>query len=224
MSQPKEGNFLFLLIGLMTTLLVGPISVEFIDQSPGLIVSFAFTATLVFGIWSLVESKKWFRIGVLLALADVIVTVADAFWPQPGLQLASMVIGVIFCSFSVVFALGHVFKGNRIDGNRIIGAVCVYLLLGVTLALLNIMVYQLVPDSFNGLAETAEAEQGLDLIYYSFVTMTTLGYGDIAPAGPLAKALAYFGAITGQFYIAILVGMAVGQYLGQRRASDLNSD
>ena len=220
MRAQKDANFTYLLIGLMMTLLAGPIILEFTNQPPQMIISFAFTATLVFGIWSLTESKKWFRFGVGLAVADVVVTVIDAIDPSKALQLMSMVIGIVFCSFSLVFALRHVFFGHRIDGNRIIGAVCVYLLLGVALALLNIMIYRLVPDSFNGLTGGVDTEEGLDLIYYSFVTMTTLGYGDIAPVGPLAKALSYFGAIAGQFYIAILVGMAVGQFLSQKNAGD----
>jgi voltage-gated potassium channel len=213
MKAKKDANFTFLLIGLMTTLLAGPVIAEFTNRPASLIVSFAFTATLVFGIWSLIDSKKWFRFGVTLAVADVVVTVVDAISPNDALQLMSMCFGIVFCGFSLVFALRHVFIANRIDANRIIGAICVYLLLGVALALLNIMVFRLVPDSFSGLDSSLNANEGLDLIYYSFVTMTTLGYGDILPAGPLAKALAYFGAIAGQFYIAILVGMAVGQFL-----------
>jgi voltage-gated potassium channel len=219
-ATKKDANFTFLLIGLMMTLLAGPLILEFTDQPAGMIVSFAFTATLVIGIWSLIESKNWFRFGVILAVADVVVTVLDALNPSQVLQLASMALGIVFCAFSLVFALRHVFFGRQIDGNRIIGAVCVYLLLGVALALLNIVVYRLIPGSFNGLAPDVDANEGLDLIYYSFVTMTTLGYGDITPAGALARALAYLGAITGQFYIAILVGMAVGQFLSQRNAGD----
>jgi voltage-gated potassium channel len=220
MTSSKDANFVYLLVGLMVTLLAGPISLEFTNYEPGLIVSLAFSATLVFGVWSLVESKTWFRFGVALALSDVAVTLLDAFKSSDALQLASMSIGIVFCSFSLVFALRHVFMGQRVDGNRIVGAICVYLLLGVVLALMNIMVFRLLPGSFDGLAPAVEAQEGLDLIYYSFVTMTTLGYGDIAPTGPLAKALSYFGAIAGQFYIAILVGMAVGQFLQQANVKD----
>ena len=221
MSHPKEANFTYLLIGLMVTLLAGPVSIEFTDKSPKLIISFAFSATLILGIWSLVDSKTWFRIGLILATVNLAISVVDALRPQPVLQFMNMGLAVAFCALSLLFALRHVFIGKRIDGNRIIGAICVYLLLGVLLALLNMFVYRLVPGSFHGIAESLnDAERGLDLIYYSFVTMTTLGYGDITPVGPLARALAYLGAVAGQFYIAILVGMAVGLYLGQRQQQD----
>jgi len=220
MSEQREAKFTYLLLGLMVTLLAGPISLEFTNQSPSLIISLAFTGTLVVGIWTLLESKAWFRVGVILATAEAVISIIHAIRPLPILQFLSMGMAIAFCALSLVFALRHIFSGNRIDGNRIIGAICVYLLLGVLLALLNMFVYELIPDSFSGITGNVDTEQGLDLIYYSFVTMTTLGYGDIAPVGPLARALAYFGAVTGQFYIAILVGMTVGLYLNQRNTGD----
>jgi hypothetical protein len=220
MSEPKEANFAYLLLGLMMILLAGPISLEFTNQSPSLIISIAFTATLVIGVWSLVDSKTWFRIGIILAASELVISVANAVRPALVFQLLSRGIAVAFCALSLWFVLRHIFRENRIDANRIIGAVCAYLLLGILLAILNMFVYQLVPDSFLGIPDSLEDERSLDLIYYSFVTMTTLGYGDIAPVGPLARALAYFGAIAGQFYLAILVGMAVGQFLRQKTVGD----
>ena len=58
------------------------------------------------------------------------------------------------------------------------------------------------------------------MIYYTFVTLTTLGYGDITPEGATARAVAYLTAIIGQFYIAILVGMLVGLFLSNQSKRD----
>ena len=139
---------------------------------------------------------------------------------MPLMELFNLSIALAFCAMSLAFALIHVFVGRRMDGNRMIGAVCVYLLLGVVFGLINVFVYRLVPDSFSGISAAADQMKVLDLLYYTFVTMTTLGYGDIAPVGPLARAVAYLTAIAGQFYIAILVGMVVGLYLSQQDMSD----
>jgi voltage-gated potassium channel len=220
MTATKEANFTFLLLGLMATLLAGPILLEFTDQAPSLIISIGFTLTLVIGVWSLIDSKTWFRFGLLLATSELVLTIINALRPESTLHYLTMGIAIAFCSLSLWFALHHIFAGHRIDGNRIIGAVCAYLLLGILLSILNMFVYELLPGSFQGMPDAVDTERGLDIIYYSFVTMTTLGYGDISPTGPLAKALAYFGAISGQFYIAILVGMAVGQFLNQRNARE----
>jgi len=220
MTTTKQANFGYLLIGLLITLLAGPISHEFSDQGTGLIIQIGFSGTLIVGIWSLIESRSWFVVGVVLAVMQLVITVITALQPMPLVEMIGMLVAMSFCALSLLFSLRHVFIGRRIDGNRMIGAVCVYLLLGVLFSLINMFVYHLVPDSFSGISAAGDQEKGLDLIYYTFVTMTTLGYGDIAPTGPLARALAYLTAIAGQFYIAILVGMVVGLYLGQQDSSD----
>ena len=219
MSTTRRPNFVYLLAGLMVTLLAGPIIHEFTDQSAEIIVQVAFSGTLIVGIWSFIDSRQWFRIGVILAVLEFVVTVFNTVRPSPLLDYTALVIALIFCSLSLVFALINVLRGKRMDANRMTGAICVYLLLGITLGLLNVFTYRLIPDSFTGLPMNADAEQGLSIIYYTFVTMTTLGYGDILPVGPLARALAYMAAIAGQFYIAILVGMMVGVYLSQNQSS-----
>ena len=84
--------------------------------------------------------------------------------------------------------------------------------------MINLIIARVFPGSFKGVPETTSALHDHDLIYYTFVTMTTLGYGDVSPARPFAKALAYAAAVTGQFYIAMLVGAVVGVYLNQRES------
>jgi len=219
MSNARQANFAYLLIGLLVALLAGPVIHEFTDQSARLIIQIAFSVTLIVGIWSFIDSRAWFRIGLILAVFEFVFTVLDALRPSPLLELFTLATAAAFCALSVVFALRIILRGDRMDANRMAGAICVYLLLGIMLGILNMFVYRLIPGSFTGLPIGADSEQGMNLIYYTFVTMTTLGYGDISPVGPLARALAYIGAIAGQFYIAILVGMMVGLYLSQNQSS-----
>jgi voltage-gated potassium channel len=219
MSSARRANFAYLLVGLLVTLLAGPFMAEFTRQSPTLIIQIAFATMLIIGIWSLVESRRWFRVGIILAVSEIAVTGMNAIRPAKFLDWCAIVIALVFCSLSLVFAFRGIARGTRMDANRMAGAICVYLLLGVTLGLLNMLVYLLVPDAFTGLAEDGQRNQGLNLIYYTFVTMTTLGYGDISPVSPFARALAYLAAVAGQFYIAILVGMMVGMYLSERQSS-----
>jgi hypothetical protein len=70
-----------------------------------------------------------------------------------------------------------------------------------------------IPGSFHGLTATEIGNQLSELLYYSFVSMTTLGYGDLTPVKPLARTVAYLEAIMGQFYVAVLVAWLVGMYL-----------
>ncbi|MBU2677629.1 MAG: two pore domain potassium channel family protein, partial [Gammaproteobacteria bacterium] len=118
-----------------------------------------------------------------------------------------------FLLVAITYTLRQVAIGTDISANRIAGAVCVYLLLGVIWALAYATVELAAPGSFAGF--TAWTDRGFDSewLYFSFVTMTTLGYGDLLPISATARAMAYMQAVFGQFYIAILVAGLVGVYI-----------
>ena len=115
-------------------------------------------------------------------------------------------------------AMQQIAKGNNISANRIVGAICVYLMLGVIWALSYALMEATLPGSFKGLTEQAASSSwNPDWIYFSFVTLSTLGYGDITPLTYTARALSYFEAIVGQFYLAVLVAGLVGAYLSEKQ-------
>ena len=90
------------------------------------------------------------------------------------------------------------------------GAICIYLLLALVWAFAYQIVEAYVPGSMNGLDHDLWQHNTDDLVYYSFVTLTTLGYGDITPEEPITRFLAYMEAVTGVFYMAILVASLIG--------------
>jgi hypothetical protein len=124
---------------------------------------------------------------------------------------------VVFLSLTDVVILRQVLGATRVTNDTISGAVCGYLLLGIIFAFLYAVIGLLYPGSFVEAGDLLKPELGKfyyqhqvnSLIYYSFVTLATLGYGDIAPASPPARALAMFEAIAGQFYVAILIARLV---------------
>lgn len=213
----KEARFGFLLTGLLITLLAGPLSTEFLPGRAGGIVLLAFSATLIVAIWSLLDRRGVFFVGIALAIASASATTAYYFFPIPAIEMIGLACALTFCAMSLAFTVRQVFGGTTVDLNRMMGAICIYLLVGVMLGLINMFIARLAPGSFEGVDFSDVRSRGLDLIYYSFVTMTTLGYGDITPERPLAKAVAYLAAVAGQFYIAILVGGMVGAYLSRQR-------
>ncbi len=104
--------------------------------------------------------------------------------------------------------------------DSIFGAICAYLLLGMAWGSLYSVIEVMQPGSFQATGKMADAltsaeARGPVLVYYSFVTMTTVGYGDITPVSPPARTLAWLEAMTGQFYIAVLVAGLVGIRLSQ---------
>jgi voltage-gated potassium channel len=220
MAQHQQANFIYLLSGLLLALLTGPVFLEFTDHPGSFITNITLSATLILGIWSLTDSHKLFMIGMGLVIMEITLTAISLLRPSLIFDTLTLLVALAFCSMSLAIALRHVLFGQRIDLNRMIGGICVYLLLGISISILNMLVHRFIPGSFNGMSASATETSSISLIYYSFVTMTTLGYGDITPEGPLARVIAYLAAIAGQFYIAILVGTLVGMYLSQQRHDD----
>ena len=121
----------------------------------------------------------------------------------------------MFCALSAWIALRDIFSGDgAITGNQITGAVCVYLLFGVIWVIAYQLVEMFSPGSVKGLESY---QSGQPLLYYSLVTLTTLGYGDIVPVRPAALALAYTEAVFGQIYLAVLVAGLVSMRISSRQ-------
>lgn len=120
------------------------------------------------------------------------------------------------CFFAVaLFRLVRAVFVKQASGDAILGAVCGYLLLGIIWSLLYSAVEAVSPGAFHmpaGGAESAMTARpdSSALGYYSFITLATVGYGDVTPATPLARTLAWMEAVTGQLYLAILVAGLVG--------------
>ena len=220
MGLQRQANFSYLLIGLLIVLIVGPIFHDFTDQSIGIITQISFSGTLIVGIWSLMDSRKWFVAGMILVAVEFTSTIVSLYQPSLAATTIGLVTALAFCILSLIIALRYVLFDRNMDLNRLIGGICVYLLLGVAIGIMNMLVYRFIPNSFSGLPDMTADTNSIDLLYYSFVTMTTLGYGDITPIGSVARVLSYLAAISGQFYIAILVGTLVGMYLSQRIVED----
>ncbi len=114
---------------------------------------------------------------------------------------------------AIGLAVKQVFASRSIELNNIVGAICIYLLLGVIWALIYTLLNTLVPGSFGGEIAGNAHSQFHDFLYFSMVTLTSLGYGDISPVGAAARALATIEVVFGQFYIAVLVAGLVAAYL-----------
>jgi hypothetical protein len=117
--------------------------------------------------------------------------------------------------------------GKRVSGGAIFGALCGYLLLGIIWSLLYSAVETASPGSFalpaSKGAVAVRPDRGT-LVYYSFVTLATVGYGDVTPLTPLARTLAWLEAVTGQFYLAVLVAGLVGLAVTHALTNQANNE
>jgi hypothetical protein len=119
--------------------------------------------------------------------------------------------------------LSTIMKSKKVTTDTIYASICVYLLLVIIWTMLFSAIEIIEPGSFlSGGApvvdfhgDSVKRNVFANLIYYSFVTLTTLGYGDITPVSPYARALSSLEAVIGQLYIAVLIAGLVGMHIGQ---------
>ena len=213
----REARFGYLLAGLIAYLLLGPLAREIFGEMDGLILMIALSSILVIGIFSLQESRLLFGTGIVLAAVAVLLTVMDFLDAKnQTFKLIALADIFVFFAISIALAVRHLFHEGPITLNRLMGGICIYILLGMCWSIIYMYLVWWRPDSFAGaVIDTPDNPVFWDMIYFSFVTLTTLGYGDITPAAPVARALAYTEAIVGQLFIAILIGTLVGNIAGR---------
>lgn len=134
-------------------------------------------------------------------------------WLSAGGRLLAL------AALSIVIARA-VFAGGRVTFHRIQGAVVLYMNFGLIFFTIYRLIDVLLPNAFNGLPSSgAENRSGAALLYFSFSTLTTLGYGDITPIHPLARSIANLEAGIGQLYPATLLARLVSLHIEHRRHS-----
>ena len=130
-------------------------------------------------------------------------------------------LAVVFYFWAAALIVASLFRRQALSLDSIFGAICGYLLVGMAWAVLYSTLDTVWPGSFevaNRLAEQVQADDSrIHLFtYYSFITLTTVGYGDVTPLSTAARTCAWLEALTGQFYLAVLVAGLVGALLAKK--------
>lgn len=221
-------KFTYLLVVLLLNILFLPALISFsLDNLPfiGVILtSAAFSLLMLFAI--VVTSPN--RFIIILAIA-IIVPNFLLLWLRIGLDdsgwrfLLQNLLDVSFLILVTVLIIKYIFSTNRITFDYINAALCVYLILGFLWVSLYEIADYIEPGSFllpnDELADTSWDENHGDIvarkIYFSFVTLLTLGYGDISPINTIARLLAIMEALVGQVFLVVLVARLVGIHVAQ---------
>lgn len=214
----EQDNFAYLTVALILLLFVGAVLDQLAPERGDRLLEAAMVLTLAIGVWSIRTDKLLFRTGVGLVAAIALTLVLSLMLDAAGLQLLHLLVMLAYFSLTVWVAARQVLFSGEVDFNKLIGAVCIYLLLGLIWSMLYLITMHFSPESFAGLSTAGSwATAAPDMIYFSFVTMTTLGFGDVVPVLPVARFLVYMEAMIGQFYIAILVASLVGAHMATRQ-------
>jgi hypothetical protein len=152
--------------------------------------------------------------GVLLAAPFFVFVWAHHFYRNRWIEISSSICGITFFIFIILITLRFIFKQDRITKDLIAGAAVVYLLMAITWSFAYRLIEIIHPGSFT-IAESQSLGYSGIFLYYSFVTMTTLGYGDIFPTTSAAKSCAILEAVIAQLYLVITVAWLVGVRIQQ---------
>jgi hypothetical protein len=205
-------RFSSLLIFIMAILILGPLLDEFVRIR--IFIDILWTAVFASAIYAVSRKKHHIIIAVLLALPMLGALWSRHFVGHHPLQVVGYLCGVAFFLFAIIRMLIFIYSHKEVTRDLIIGAAVVYLLMAIMWTFIFIVVETLHPGSFN-LPEGQNIEAGEHFIYFSFVTLTTLGYGDITPVTRLARNLCTLEAVIGQLYLVVQVAWLVGVHVSQ---------
>ena len=184
-------------------------------------VSVFFTVILIAGIYAVSHNPRFTIVTIVLAAGMLSGQWLAHFDQNPTAIAFARAFGFLFFLLTAAAILVDVLKSKTITGDKIAGAICAYLMIGLMWAFLFCLIEVLNPGSFleNGqpvaVTHTAFRQFAVmnSLVYYSMVTIATLGYGDIVPKSAPARSLSTLEAITGQMYLAILIARLVSIHI-----------
>jgi Ion channel len=166
-----------------------------------------FSVLLISGV-AIAWGQRWlFATSAAVAVAAIVVRAVALFRQSLSWEIWSDGLGMAAILALIIVLLEQVFRSGAVTHLRIQGAIAVYLLFGVEWSHAYHIVSLLLPGSFA--VQGGQLATAGDWIYYSYVTLTTLGYGDITPVRPVARTLAVGEALTGQLYLAVLIARLI---------------
>jgi len=210
-TQIRVDRFVVLLVALLLSIVFRPFFRGFVGIS--FLMDVSLTIILLSGTYAVSQRKTTFIIAISLVSPALIARWVAYFVNIPFTTHVTVVLEALFFALITVTLFSYLFRAEEITFDVIIASVCVYFMLGLIWAFVYKIVETLQPGSFQ--QSGGQDLELFDYLYFSFVTLTTLGFGDITPVSEPAKAITFLEATIGQLYIAILVARLVGIHISQ---------
>ena len=208
-----QRRFLILLVLIMSLLVLTPFLDDFVETR---ILMDAFLTAIFFAIIFAVKSQRsHVIIASFLALPLIISTWSFYFVELTSIGLLTRIFGALFLGYAVINILRIVVQSEEVTKETIYAAIVAYMLMALMWAFLYMILELLAPGSFSFPEKGFRAET-MRFKYFSLVTITTLGYGDITPLTNKASALVLVEALVGQIYLVVLVAWLVGMHVSSR--------
>lgn len=209
----EKNRFLVLLLSTVLTLVLPAFT------GSGLLSEFIFVITLSFlFIQSTIVANV--RKSRKLLLRVIIISMMVLIWLKPVgydsiyVDIVKLAFIIAFFVFVVAFLVRFIAKSTSVDVNVLIVSINIYLLAGIIGASFALAFYYIYPEAYN-FPDYIGHPVFVHFLYYSFITLSSVGYGDITPRIPETQTLAYVISITGQLYVAIIIASLIGKFLMQ---------
>jgi Ion channel len=203
----RAPRFVLLLVSILLELMLAPL---FVGSEFGLhAAQFLGTFVMIAALWAAGVHGA----AVLLFVPTVVVHLLASYYGTAPLHVAALILRMVFFSYATGLIMWRTLRQSDVTIDTIAGAACAYTLLALVWSNLYFLLEFFRPGSFQIPAAWRMGPTGdpsAALAYFSFVTLTTVGYGDITPLWPGAAGLAVAEAIVGQLYLAITIARLVG--------------
>lgn len=175
-------------------------------------------------------SRRTSTVAVVLACLTSLLWIVSLFAPAVSVftihtQGVAYLLTLCFAT-TIIFIMTKDIFTNAVTGNRVAGAICVYVMLGFTFAIIHMLIFLYNVDSYKDSGgDRLTDHRGVELstqhvypvfVYYSFCTLSTVGYGDIVPVSRIARSMSWLEAIGGQIYLTVLVARLVGLHIAAK--------
>ncbi len=208
-----DARFLILLILIFLLLVLTPFLDVFIETR--ILMDVFLTAIFIFIIYSIRLKRSQTIIALFLILPLIIATWSTYFVEIKTLSLLTRIFGSLFFAYAAINILRIILKSEEVTRETIFAAIVAYLLIALMWAFLYMILELASPGSFS-FPDWGSRGETMRFEYLSFVTITTLGYGDITPVTDQASALVLIEAVVGQIYLVVLVAWLVGMHVSRR--------
>jgi hypothetical protein len=208
----------FLVFLVLTTIFVPMIA---LSQLWRVALSIIFVLTLISGAFAIIQNRIAICVVIALAISTLAEDLIAEFAPPHSSSTLDTALKLVCLAILVVMTLERTLRPGQITLYRVMGGIAAYMLIGFMWAFAYQLLVERAPGAIHFVSGVADipSQQPSHLIYFSFVTLTTVGYGDAYPVHPVARSLAVAEALVGQLYIAILISSLVGMALQAKSAS-----
>lgn len=202
----RANHFYYLTGSLIVLLLLIALSEQSLSALQTHFVRLAISGMLLIATLSVRDERRLFRISLGLVALIVILGILDIWLDRLATRVLTLLLLLAYLLGMAIQTFRKVlFSPGKIDIDRIVGAIAIYLLIGLIWAVVYVTIASVNRGAFNVDVGRVWLESLPEFVYFSFVSLTTLGFGDIAPAAPITKFVVYMEAIVGQLYLAIMV-------------------